>query len=144
MERASAEQRKWERQVDEAVLAGRRALESLRLAQKSLNSARRWGFFDMLGGGFFSGLIKHDHMDEASDYMDEACEELERFRRELGDISMERELRIDVGSVLSFMDLFMDNIFSDYMVQAEIDEALDYVEEAAVQVGKVLEELERM
>ncbi len=144
MERASAEQRKWERQVDEAVLAGRRALESLRLAQKSLNSARRWGFFDMLGGGFFSGLIKHDHMDEASDYMDEACEELERFRRELGDISMERELRIDVGSVLSFMDLFMDNIFSDYMVQAEIDEALDYVEEAAAQVEKVLEELERM
>lgn len=38
------------REIQEAVAAGERALDSLRAAEKSLNSAGGWGLFDMFGG----------------------------------------------------------------------------------------------
>ena len=39
-------------EISEAIRAGERALSSLRAAQDKLGSARNWGIFDMLGGGF--------------------------------------------------------------------------------------------
>ena len=44
-------------EIREAIDAGERAIISLRAAQDKLNSARNWGIFDMVGGGFFSSLM---------------------------------------------------------------------------------------
>ena len=49
-------------EMREAILAGERALSSLRSAQEKLNSAGNWGLLDMFGGGMFSTLIKHSKM----------------------------------------------------------------------------------
>ena len=43
------------REMQEAVQAGERALQSLYAARDKLGSARNWGIFDMLGGGFWTG-----------------------------------------------------------------------------------------
>ena len=51
------EQRKQE--IREALGAGARALTSLREAQEKLESARKWGIADLLGGGFVIDMIKH-------------------------------------------------------------------------------------
>ena len=46
------------REMDEAILAGERALESLKLAQGKLDSARNWGIFDIFGGDLFGTFMK--------------------------------------------------------------------------------------
>ena len=46
------------REMQEAVQAGERALQSLYAARDKLGSARNWGIFDMLGGGFISDFVK--------------------------------------------------------------------------------------
>ena len=74
------------REIREAIDAGERALTSLKAAQAKLNSARNWGFFDMIGGGFFSSLMKRSQMDGASECMERAKQDLKRLRKELGDI----------------------------------------------------------
>lgn len=56
------------REMQEAVQAGERALQSLYAARDKLGSARNWGIFDMLGGGFISDLVKHSKMNDASAY----------------------------------------------------------------------------
>ena len=53
------------RETQEAIDAGERALASLKAAQDELSSAKNWGIFDMLGGGFVSTLVKHNKMDNA-------------------------------------------------------------------------------
>ena len=73
-------------EIREAIAAGERALSSLYVAQDKLNSARGWGIFDMLGGGFIADLIKHSKMEEASKSMEEAKYSLQRFRKELSDV----------------------------------------------------------
>ena len=57
------------REMQEAVQAGERVLQTLYAARDKLGSARNWGIFDMLGGGFISDLVKHSKMNDASALM---------------------------------------------------------------------------
>ena len=53
-----------EREIQEALTAGENALQSLYAASEQLDSARNWGIVDLLGGGFFTDLIKHSKMEK--------------------------------------------------------------------------------
>ena len=74
------------REMQEAVQAGERVLQTLYAARDKLGSARNWGIFDMLGGGFISDLVKHSKMNDASALMEQAKSDIQRFQRELRDV----------------------------------------------------------
>lgn len=130
-------------EIREAIAAGERALGSLYVAQDKLNSARGWGIFDMLGGGFIADLIKHSKMEEASKSMEEAKYSLQRFRKELSDVNGNFNLQLNIGGFLSFADFFFDGFVADYLVQSKISDARRQVEDAIVKVSRILEELKR-
>ena len=111
------------REMKEALDAGERALSSLRNAQEKLNSAGNWGLFDMFGGGLFSTIMKRSKMDDAQQLMEAAKTDLKRFQRELKDVNIPLDLRMEVGSFLSFADFFFDGFVADYLVQSKISEA---------------------
>ncbi len=132
------------REIREAIDAGERALDSLRRAQDKLNSARSWGIVDMLGGGFLTSMIKHSRLDDAAGYMEEAKEDLKRFQRELRDVEVPMEFRVEIGGFLTFADFFFDGLVADYLVQSKIAEARREVAEAIDRVERLLDELKRM
>lgn len=138
------EDKRMEKEVREAVAAGERALGSLRNAQKCLDSAKNWGIVDIFGGGLVSSLVKHSKMDDAARYMEEAKNDVQRFQRELQDVSVSMDLRMEIGSFLSFADIFFDNPFVDVMVQSRIGEVRDQVDEAIARVESLLVDLRRM
>lgn len=131
------------REIDEAVRAGERALQSLRAAEERLASAGRWGIADMLGGGLIVSLVKHGRMDEASSYLEAAKTDLRIFQKELRDIPDQAGLTVDVGGFLSFADIFFDSFLVDFMVQSKIDRTKDKVQEAIHQVEALLVRLRR-
>lgn len=131
------------KEVKEAIAAGTRALGSLRSAQESLNSARNWGIADIVGGGLFSTLIKHSKMDDAAEYLEKARVDLKRFQKELKDVNVAADLRMEIGSFLSFADIVFDGLIADCMVQAKINEARVQVEEAIDRVESLLVDLRR-
>ena len=132
------------REIQEAVAAGERALDSLRAAEKSLNSAGGWGLFDMFGGGMSPTMIKQSKINDARGELEAARYALRSFEKELQDVSRAVDLRIDIGSFLSFADFFFDNFFVDWMVQSKIDQAKSQVSQAIRQVEGILTELRRM
>ena len=129
--------------MKEAVDAGERALSSLRNAQEKLNSAGNWGLFDMFGGGLFSTIMKRSKMDDAQQLMEAAKSDLKRFQRELKDVNIPLDLRMEVGSFLSFADFFFDGFVADYLVQSKISEAKEQVSDAIIRVEQILNELKR-
>lgn len=131
-------------EIMEAVSAGERALGSLERAAEQLRSARKWGIFDMMGGGFLSTMVKHSRMDGATVWMEEASHHLKIFQKELRDISVPAELRLEIGTFLTFADFFFDDIISDYMVQRRIAEARDQVDEAIRQIQGILSDLHKL
>ena len=131
------------REMKEALNAGERALSSLRKAQEKLNSAGNWGLFDMFGGGLFSTIMKRSKMDDAQQLMEAAKTDLKRFQRELKDVNIPLDLRMEVGSFLSFADFFFDGFVADYLVQSKTSEAKELVSDAIVRVEQILNELKR-
>ena len=131
------------REINEAVQAGERALKSLIAAEVKLSSARNWGIFDMLGGGLITDIIKHSKINDASSYLETAKTDLRRFQKELSDIPDYEELRVDIGSFLSFADFFFDGLLVDYMVQSGINGTRNKVETAIRKVEGLLAELRR-
>ncbi len=126
------------REIEEAIAAGERALASLRVAGEKLNSARKWGIFDMLGGGFIASAVKRSRMDDASAYMEDAKCNMQIFQRELRDVSLATDLNLETGGFLSFADYVFDGFIADYMVQTKIDDARTQVENAIGEVERIL------
>ena len=131
------------REIQEAIAAGERALSSLRMAREKLNSAGNWGMFDMFGGGLFSTIIKRSKMSDAQNLMENAKSDLLRFQRELKDVNIPLDLRMEVGSFLSFADFFFDGFVADYLVQTKISDAKTQVSDAIYKVERILDELKR-
>ncbi len=128
-----------EKEIREARAAGIRALNSLRQAQKHLDSARGWGIFDMLGGGMISSLVKHSKLGDAQRCVEQAQYDLRDFCRELEDVNLP-DVRID--DLLTFADFFFDGFLADFLVQQRINEARAQIDRACRQVEDVLYRLE--
>lgn len=126
----------------EAIRAGERARNSLENALNALDSARGWGIYDMLGGGFISTLIKHSKMDKASEYIEEAKADLKSFSRELGDIKEYANVNLSTGDFWGFADWFFDGLLSDWMMQDRINEARRQVQQAVSRVEEILKKLQ--
>ncbi|MDD6073714.1 MAG: hypothetical protein SPF91_10265 [Clostridium sp.] len=133
----------FEKEKREAADAGNRALRSLKAAQENLDSAKNWGIWDMLGGGFLSTMAKQSEMDRAKENLTKARSDLKNFSRELQDVNMACHLDIETGDFLSFADLFFDGFVVDWMVQDRINEASRQVEEAIHRVEGILNQLQR-
>jgi len=128
-------------EIAQAIDAGGHALSSLREAEKKLKSAGNWGLFDLFGGGFFSGLMKHDRLEEAGEYFERAREDLRIFERELRDVHLSDSLNVNVGDFLSVADFIFDGAVADFLVQRRIARAKKDIAGAIEQVEELLEQL---
>ena len=131
------------REIREAVDAGERALSSLRTAEARLNSASTWGFLDLFGGNFITGLIKHSQVNDASRYVDAARRDLAAFRNELSDIQDLQGLDVRVGDFLTFADFFWDGLLADLLVQSRINDARRKIADAIRRTEDVVQRLKR-
>lgn len=122
-------------EINEAIIAGKRALSALKEAKQSLKSASDWGLVDLFGGGFFIDMIKHSRIEDASQKLEFAKNQLQVFQKELSDVVLPYEIHIRVDGFLTFADFFFDGLVADWLVQSklkaakeEIDNAIYYVE----------------
>ena len=131
------------KEIDEALQAGYQLKSHLEEAIKYLKKAQDWGIFDMMGGDFFSGIMKHNRIDQAQELLQEAKYKLQKFQKELKDL---QDLHFDIisinGSLLVF-DYIFDNIFTDWIVQSKINKSVKNIEDSYQQVNQLLNDLEK-
>ena len=130
-----------EREIQEALTAGENALQSLYAASEQLDSARNWGIVDLLGGGFFTDLIKHSKLGKAEEYLSQARYYLQQFQKELRDVAADGTIQLQTGDFLSFADFFFDGVVADYLVQSRINETRRKVAEAIRRVEELTAKL---
>ena len=129
------------KEIREAIRAGERALDSLKEANRQLNSAGNWGLVDIFGGNTISGLMKHMKVNNASRCVDDARRDLATFRDELGDIRDVENLNIDIDGFLTFADFFFDGFVADIFVQSKIRKGQQQVREAIRRVEDIVSQL---
>lgn len=130
------------REIDEAIAAGKEALEALEDAADSLDSAKRWGIVDILGGGLITSVIKHSRLGDANHTLADARVSLARFSAELDDVRGVAGLTAEVNRWNAFFDIACDNWLADIFVQKEMSDAADRVDEAIETVKRAVRRLE--
>lgn len=130
------------KELTQAVHAAVAVKEALSEAIQSLENARGWGSFDMLGGGMISTAIKHNHLDTAKDWVNRAQSKTQKLQRELLDLhDVHLNISFDISGLLTFADYFFDGIISDWMVQGKINDSLDQTTVQSNKLSELLHEL---
>lgn len=133
-----------EREIKEALEAGRKAMEIARAAYESLDSADGWSTWDVFGGGLMTDIMKHSDIDEAQNRIEGLQVQLRNFKTELTDVRMDADIRIDISDMLKFADYFFDGFFADFAVKHRIEDAIDQVEETEQKIEELLRQLSRL
>lgn len=115
------------------------ARHHLEKALDELGSARGWGLWDILGGGFLSTLIKHGHMDDAEAHIREAQRLLE-MAGPLND-QARRQFREKDHRFARLADWLFDGTMSDLYMQSCIADRRRAVERMLEQVERLEEAL---
>ncbi len=136
------ELRKQQREVEEAEAAGRSALAIAESILDSLDSAKSWSTWDLIGGGgLVSDLVKHGHLDDAQDKVENLQVALGRFHTELMDVSIPADLEVRVDGFLKFADFFFDGLLADWMVRDRINGSAEQVQEVRRSIEKIMDRL---
>ncbi len=130
-------------ELQEAISAGEKALNSIYSTEKLLQSATNWGVVDMFGGGMLTDIIKHSKIKKAQNFLEQVKVDLSNFQRELGDIQIELNLKIELGDFLSLADFVFDNFFVDYAVQTKIKDALAQIQNLKYTIEDILNQLKQ-
>ena len=98
-------------------------------AERKFRNARGWGIVDILGGGFFTDLIKHSQLSSASDIMGQINILLQQLQRELSDISFPADYRMNDATFATLADFLFDGILADAYMQSKIISSLNQIRE---------------
>lgn len=128
-------------ELNEAINAGNRVKLDLLAAKRSLAKAGNWGTWDMLGGGFISGIAKHRNISLAQEELRRAQTSMREFQKELLDVQEQADTEIEVSGMLKFADFFLDGLFVDYIVQNKIKSAYYQTENQHNNVQVILKRL---
>ncbi|PKM77929.1 MAG: hypothetical protein CVU90_04230 [Firmicutes bacterium HGW-Firmicutes-15] len=132
-----------EKELLEAIEAGRKVEKAFSKVQKSLGSAEGWGAFDLLGGGLITTAIKHSHISDARNEIDQAQLLLRQFQRELTDVKPTNDT-IQIGGLATFADFFLDGLLFDAIVQFKINDAQARTKQLQLKVQGIIHDLNVM
>lgn len=114
-------------QINRALSLTDQLIGCLDDAERQLSSARNWGFFDVLGGGFIVDLIKHSKLRNAQTTMEHVNAIMQELQQVLGSISIPGDYRMEVGGFATFADFFFDSGIVDIYMTAKIMNSLSEV-----------------
>lgn len=130
------------RELEEAISAGTDALRTTADIMQNIESAKDWATFDLLGGGLLTDLAKHDKLDEAQRMAENLQVQLQRFNKELADVTIRAHLQLSIDGMLKFADFFFDGLLADVTVLDRIKQSLIQVESAREQILTILRQLQ--
>lgn len=113
-------------------------------AIKKFKSARNWGFFDVLGGGFITDLIKHSSLNSAANEMNYINSLLQNLNYELKNLTFNGDFSMNTMTFATFADFVFDGIIVDVYMQSKIMKSLSCLEELKEQLLTLLNKLKRM
>ena len=127
------------REIDEAVAAGKKALDTAGELIDGLNSTDSLGVFKFEGQRSAEEWIAI--FDEAQGWIEKLQIELRDFKTELSDVTINSDIRRSTEGYLKFADGFLDRLFSDWAMGKQRAETRYYVEDLRDSVQAMLAQL---
>lgn len=129
------------KEIQEALGVGDTVLDITNSILSSLDSAKGWGTWDLMGGGLISDMAKHSHLDKAQRQVENLQVQLRRFKTELTDVTVHADMQVRIDGFLGFADYFFDGVFADWAVLDRIGRSQTQVQDTKKQIESVLNHL---
>lgn len=133
-----------QRSISEALSAGKKCLGTIQEIITEMKNAQHWGKWDMYGNrGRQAGYRKHSAIDRAKNLANIANHELRKFMRELQESGEYVEgFQINIEGFSSFMDMFFDNLITDWIMQQKIVNSLNMMHSNYDKIARILNSLQ--
>lgn len=131
-----------ERELEEAITAGTQALRLMADVMQQIETAKDWAALDLPGGKFLADLARHDILDESQKKIEQLQIQLQRFNRELSDVSIRPGLQLSIDEMLLFADGFLEGILSDTAMPERIRQAYGRAEQTREDILVILRQLQ--
>lgn len=133
-----------QRAITEALNAGKKCLATISEIISEMKNAQHWGKWDMYGGrGRQAGYRKHSSIDRAKNLANIANHELRKFMRELQESGEYVEgFQINIEGFSSFMDMFFDNLITDWIMQQKIVNSLNMMHSNHDKIARILNSIQ--
>lgn len=130
--------------INEAIKAGLKALECIDAVVAGLQQAHNWGQWDRSGRNPMSNHLKYSAIDKAKDWAYEANRQLKVFEKELLDVyrQIPEDFQLHLDSFNRFIDVFFDNLITDWIIQQKIYNALNNTLNIRDKVVRMIKTLE--
>lgn len=128
-------------EVHEALEAAKEYQELLLRLIHHLTKAQNWGQWDLMGGGMIASMAKHGRLDDARAIVSSLQYHAQQLKKELSDLGQNYFIDLNVSSFDRFADIFFDNLFSDWMVQKQINQSLGSAQTIREQVHELIMKL---
>lgn len=129
-------------ELKQARQAGSDAIHHLKKLIAHLKKAKDWGTWDQMGGRQ-AGYYKKGAIDNAREASYQAKHALNKFQKELYDIGEKHHnFDVNIGNFNTFMDVFFDNLISDWVIQQKIKNALNNVDGSYDKVLRLLQSID--
>jgi hypothetical protein len=132
------------KEINDARDIVRQLLPLVEQAEKKFTSARNWGIVDLLGGGLITDLIKHSQLGSASNTMNQISDLLGDLQRELQDIDIPTDYRMQMGGFATFADFVFDGTLADAWMESKIVSSLDQVRQLRQRLTVLQDRLDTM
>ncbi len=133
-----------QKEMREAISAGRSALHTAENILGSLKSADGFATWDLLGGGLLADLAKHDYLNDAQRQIEQLQRQLRQFKTELCDVDFKQDAQLNVDGFLYVADFIFDGLIADWMVKDRIGRARQQVENTRRQIESMIARLQEM
>lgn len=130
------------RSVREGISACYRALPSLERAIRNMESARNWGVWDIMGGGFLSTAVKHSRIDKMKQEIKDVEREIKALNTILSYVNLPSDMDIQIGGFATFADYFFDGLIADLFVQGKIKDSLNKLRDTYDKINKIKNSLQ--
>jgi chromosome segregation ATPase len=135
--------KKQEKEVNEAIAAGKACNNTLYSALESLESAKNWGTYDLISrGGLISHAVKYNRIDTAQARLSKAQIQIRKFQKELKDVDLKVTTAfLDISDTQRTIDFWFDNIFTDFNVLGKINDTILYTQQNKTKIQRTLSTL---
>lgn len=132
------------KEIKEAIYQGESAKNVADKVMNCLDEAEGLSTWDMLGGGMWVDMMKHEQLDEAQLMVGHLQEKLRRFKTELTDVKIDANFQVNMDGFTKFADYFFDGIFMDISVRDEIHHSQEQVENTRWQIKHTVDNLQEL
>ncbi len=130
-------------EIEEAIEACKRAIETKNTAMNLLESAESWATWDAwAGGGLITDMVKYEKIEAVQVQFKKLSADINQLKREMSDLGENVSLKLaDIDSATQLFDVWFDNIFTDLKVKAQIYAQIEALQVLATQLNTLNDSL---